>query len=176
MPSLEPAKPSTEQLKDQLSDKQRAIFDFLRANPGRGYTYSEIGELLDMSKHTVRKWIVERGMVDNSYRMNGSVFDGVVTHERKNNAKYWYIRPEVEERLDEPQEVPRFDSLLDFATYVAKFEAVYVVAVGLLLLTSETLFDTGLSNGTMVSILVLSSLGVLVALVGIGYHEVEISN
>ena len=103
-PSLEPAKPSTEQLKDQLSEQQRVIFDFLRANPGHGFTYREIGEFRDMSKHTVRKWIVERGMVDGEFQMNGTVFEGIVTHERENNSKYWYIRPEVEERLGEPQE------------------------------------------------------------------------
>lgn len=186
-PSLEPAKRSTEQLKDQLSEQQRVIFDFLRANPGHGFTYREMGGLLDMKKHTVRKWIVERGMIDCEFRMNGTVFKGIVTYDQdpENNAKYWYLRPEVVDRLDEPQvqieerevEVPRHDSLADFvrahASRIVAFETIYVLSVVLVLWAAEAILGWGVPPPTTVGILILSSLGMLGTMLLIGYRDTQ---
>lgn len=130
-PSLEPPKTTTEQVKDQLSDPQREIFDFLRANPQTAFTYGEIGELLDKHPKNVRKHIVERGMVDEAFEVNGGVVDGLLTHQKDGRSKCWYLRPEIEEILDKPpieervvekeREVARHQSVGDVLRYHSEF-------------------------------------------------------
>lgn len=175
-------KSTTEELQFQVSDDTRLeVLRVLLTNPETMLTYRDIGEVLDIHWQQPRRILKE--FEQDEYVVGNQTFEGIVYSEQDGRALVWQLKPDVRARLEGPEvrveerTVPRHDSLTDFVqahkTRIAKFETAYVVFVAGLLFLAEVLVEPGYSRVFLVLMLVVSSLGVLAALVLIGYHETQ---
>lgn len=184
MPSPEHEKSTTEELQLQVSDDTRLdVLRVLLDHPDTMLAYRDLGDALDIHWQQPRRILKE--LEQDLYDVGGRTFEGIVYSEKDGRKMVWQLKPAVRERLEGPEirveertvekEVPKHESVEDFIRAhwprIARFEIVYVIIVCLLLVTTESLFNPGFTGTAMAMVLTVSSLGVLAALVIIGYHE-----